>query len=223
LAALGLLRLAVLGVSDCVAAHVTDRDRSAFRRKVRLHMLWFVFPSIIIHGVRPFRSGAMYVYHLAVCCISLLFRVLVVFLPVFLVSHVYLWERGLGATWPSFPSRVADVLSVMTIVSGATIFFARVYSPVLREVEPPWTFFKPLLLLVPFITGMLARHPTWSPMSYHATVLLHALSAAGVLALIPFARLLSNMHAPLTDFVPQAAWRTSTEGEPGAGVAVVRR
>jgi len=32
--------------------------------------------------------------------------------------------------------------------------------------EPGWTFFKPLILLMPFVTGFLAMHPTWNPIDY---------------------------------------------------------
>jgi hypothetical protein len=223
LAVLGLLRLALLELSGIVAAYVTDRDRTVFWRKIRLHLLWSLFPSTIIHGARPFHSRAMYAYQSVLYCMSLLFRVLVVVLPIFLVAHVYLWERGLGVSWPSLPTRMADILSIATIVSGAVVFLGRIYSPVLRAIEPPWTFFRPLLLLAPFITGVLARHPTWSPMSYYATLLLHVLSAAGVLALIPFARLLSGMHTRLTEIVPDSAWRTKPKDDADSGAAAVQR
>ncbi|HVP11015.1 MAG TPA: hypothetical protein VMV94_07490 [Phycisphaerae bacterium] len=223
LAVLGLARLALLGLSGMVAGYVTAGDRAVFRRKLRLHLLWSICPSMVINTVRPFGSRAMYAYHVFLCCTSLLFRFLVVVLPVFLVAHVYLWERALGISWPSLPSRLADILSITIIVSGVVLFLGRIYSPALRTLEPPWTFFKPVLLLVPFITGMLVRHPTWSPMSYYGMLLLHVLSAAGVLILIPFTRLLSNMHTRLRALVPDAAWRPAEEDDAKAGMAMVRR
>jgi hypothetical protein len=212
LAVLGLVRLALLGASDMVAAYVTDRDRAVFWRKIRQHALWWVFPSVIVAQVRPFRSQGWYAYHIGLGGVALLFRILVVVLPTFMVAHVYLWERALGVSWPAFPGGLADVLSIIAIVAGVTLFLGQVYSPVLRGVEPAWSFFKPLLLLVPFFTGTLARHPTWSPLDYHAILLVHVLSAAAVLALLPFARLLSSMHTRLTTFAPAAAWR-ATPGE----------
>ena len=209
LAVLGLVRLALLGVSDMVAAYVTDRDRAVFWRKIRQHALWWVFPSVVVNRARPFRSWASYTYHIGLGGVALLFRALVVILPTFMVAHVYLWERALDVSWPSLSGCLGDVLSIITIVSGLTLFLGRVYSPVLRAIEPPWAFFKPLLLLAPFFTGILARHPTWSPLDYHVMLLIHVLSAATVLALLPFARLLSSMHTPLTTIVPGAAWRTA--------------
>ena len=95
LTALGLLRLALLALSDIIAAYVIDRDRRVFWRKLRLHALWWVFPAVVLARVRPLGSRAMYVYHFGLGGISLLFRVFVVVLPAFMVAHVYLWERGL--------------------------------------------------------------------------------------------------------------------------------
>lgn len=217
LALLGLGRMVLLGASDLVAAFLVESDRTVYRRKLRLHALWLVFPSIVAHELHGFRSGARFAYHLALDAVSLLFRTLVVILPVFLVAHVYLWERALGIGWPALPGRTADALSIVTLVSGVTVFLGRIYSPVLRRVEPVWSFFKPVLLLIPFLTGTLARHPTWSPLDYHVVLLIHVLSAAVVLALLPFARLLSSVHTPLTVVAPDAAWRFATE--PAAGPA----
>jgi hypothetical protein len=220
LAVLGLLRLAVLGLSDVVAAYVTDSDRGAFRRKIRQHALWWFFPSRVLSQTGAFRSRALYAYHVGLFGTAVLFHTLVVLLPIFMVAHVYLWERGLGIAWPSFPGDVADVLALLTIVSGVALFLGRVYSPVLRALEPAWTFFKPLLLLVPFLTGVLARHPTWSPLDYQVILLIHVLSAATVLALLPFGRLLSSIHTRIGTLIPSAAWRSGPGSTVVAPVAV---
>lgn len=222
LAVLGLVRLALLCLSGIVAAYVTDRERAVFWRKTRQHALWWVFPSVVANQARRFRSQALYVYHLGLDGVAFLFRALVVILPTFMVAHVYLWERALEVSWPALPGAVADVLSVITIVCGVTLFLGRIYSPVLRAIEPLWSFFKPLLLLVPFLTGTLACHPTWSPLDYHVMLLMHVLSAAAVLALLPFARLLSSVHTRLTTLVPEAAWRTGPEPGVNLGMTGLR-
>lgn len=221
LALLGLGRIALLGISDLVAAFLVENDRAAYRRKLRLHALWLVFPSIVAHELHGFRSGARFAYDLALDAVSLLFRALVVVLPIFLVAHVYLWERALGIAWPALPGRTADLLSIVTLASGLIVFLGRIYSPVLRRVEPVWSFFKPALLLIPFLTGTLARHPTWSPLDYHVVLLIHVVSAAIVLALLPFARLLSSVHVPLAVVAPDTAWRHGTE--PAAVLATAGR
>jgi hypothetical protein len=206
LALLGLARRGFLAISDTVAAYVTIQDRAEFWRKLRQRMLWVLLPSIVLQEAGRFRSRGMFAYHLFLGITALVFRAGAILVPTFMVAHVYLWERGLGVSWPSFPARWADVLSLVTIVTGLILFLGRLYSPVLRGIESAWSFFKPLLVVAPFIAGMLAMHPTWSPLDYHVVLLVHVLMATIVLALLPFARLLANIHAPLTQVVPDAQW-----------------
>ncbi len=217
---LGLIRVALLGLSDVAAAFVTDADRGVFRRKINLRLTWAFFPSVVINRVRPFLSGPLYAYHLVLDAASLYFRASVVLLPIFLVAHVYLWERALAISWPALPGQVADVLSIAALVSGGIVFLGRIYSPTLRSIEPAASFFKPLLLLLPYFTGILTRHPTWSPLDFHFVLLIHALSASLVLTLLPFARLLSGMHTRLTTLAPDVTWRaeapTTTGPQPAA-------
>ncbi len=219
LAILGVLRTLLLALADLVGGWLTCTDRGEFWRKVRQRLVWQVAPTLVADEARPFRSRGLYAYHLALCGVSLLFRLGVVLVPTFMVAHVYLFERGLGLAWPALPGRVADACAVLTITLGFVLFLGRLYSPLLRAVEPAWTFFKPLILLVPFFTGVLARHPTWSPLDYHTTLLLHVLSAVVVLALVPFARLLSYTHTRITTIVPGAGWRPEPPPRPSEAAA----
>ncbi|MFH1745410.1 MAG: hypothetical protein ABIG44_00025 [Planctomycetota bacterium] len=203
---LGLLRVIALTISDTLAAYLTIEDRRIFWRRFRQHLMWFIFPSIIIRQARPGGSTSMFVFHLGLCVTSLIFRAIILVVPAFMMAHVYLWERGIGISWPALPAGVADVLTLVAIVAGLVLFLGRLYSPVLRGVEPAWSFLKPLILLLPFVTGMLAMHPTWSPIDYHVVLLIHILSAVLVFVLLPFTRMLSCMHTPLSRFVPEAVW-----------------
>ena len=124
-----------------------------------------------------------------------------------MVAHVYLWERALGVSWPSLSAAVGEAISLITIGAGLVVFLGRLYSPLLRQTEPVWSFTTPLILILPFITGVLAAHPTWSPISYPVMLLLHILSACTVFVLLPFAGLLSFMHCSIARWIPQAAWR----------------
>ncbi len=207
---LGALRAVLVGLSDTVAAYVTHEDRRVFWHKFRLRVLWLTFPSFLLRRARPRCRGAMFAYHVGLCFTSLVFRFSAILVPAFMVEHVHLWERGLGVAWGTLPPGIADGLSLVTILAGLVLFLGRLYSPALREIEPPWSFLKPLLLILPFVTGMLAMHPTWSPVDYHVVRLLHALSAAVVFVMIPFARMLTCMHTPLTRVLPEAEWRVAT-------------
>jgi hypothetical protein len=204
---LGLLRKAVLAASDTAAAYVTISDRSEFRRKFRQRVLWLAFPSLVLRDAGLGGRPALFAYHCALSFVSLIFRLGAVLVPAFMVAHVSLWERGLGISWPALPARLADVLAVVTIVAGLILFLGRIYSPIVRRIESPWSFLRPLALVLPFLTGFLAMHPTWSPLDYNVVLLIHILSACLVFALIPFTRLFSGLQAPLTRVIPQAEWR----------------
>lgn len=203
---LGLIRSAWIAVSDASAAYLIIRDRTEFWRRLRLRMRWHIFPTSVIREMRGNESAALEAYHKFVITLSIIFRFGALAIPAFMVAHVYLWERLLGTAWPSIPARISDVMSVVTVVAGVGVFLGRIYSPMIRAIDPPWAFLKPLILLVPFLTGLLAMHPTWSPAEYHVTMLLHVVSAAVVFIMIPFARMLSFLHRPIDEVLPELAW-----------------
>ena len=201
---LELLRRALLGIYDLTAAYYSASDTTAVRRKLGLRITWFLAPTLILRRVHPHIGSLSYLACL--CALSLAFRIFAILVPAFMVAHVYLWERGFGLTWSTLPGRIADVLTLITIAIGLTLFLGRLYSPLLRRLEPAWTFFKPLILTVPFLSGVIAMHPTWSPFDYHLVLLIHVLSANLVFVLFPFTRMLHCMHTPLTQVMPEAAW-----------------
>lgn len=216
---LGIVRAAFLTASDAVGAYLVSPDAAAFKRKLRLHVLWALFPSLVMRELRPNENQRMFLYHMCLCCLSLIMRLGAVLLPVFMLAHVYLWKRGLGlGYWPALPGVVADTLAIITMVAAFALFLGRLYSPLLRKLEPTWSFFKPLILLVPFLTGYLAMHPLASPLDYHVVRLLHVASACVVFVMIPFGRMLSCMHTPLAQIAPEAAWSPPPQATaPAAG------
>ncbi len=203
---LGLIRSAWLTAAHASGAYLVLADRREFWRRLGLRALWHVVPTLVIRKVRGDRSPGADAYHVFLAILSLVFRFGVLLIPAFMVAHVYLWERGLGTSWPSIPASVSDALSVVTVIAGVGVVWGRIYSPLIRSIDPVWSFFKPLILLVPFVTGLLAMHPAWSPVNYHATMLLHTVSAAAIFILIPFGRVLSFLHAPIESVLPELAW-----------------
>jgi hypothetical protein len=209
----GVLRSAVLAMSDAVAAYLVLENKRVFWRKLWMRVVWAVFPSVVLRQARPTLSRAGRLYHTALCWLSLVFRVGAILVPTFMVAHVYLWERALGVQWPALPGKLADTLAVITIVAGLTLFFGQLYSPVLRRLQRPWTFFKPLILILPFLTGYLAMHPRSSPLDWHFVMLVHVLSACLAFVMIPFGRLLAFVHPRLADAFPEMAWVQPSDAE----------
>jgi hypothetical protein len=218
---LGFLRLALIQVSEAAAARLVGSDRSLFRAKLMLRVRWWLAPHLVLRPVWAGGAGWS-LYHLGLSFFSLVFRVGAIVVPAFMTAHVHLWKRGLGISWPALPAGVGDTISILTIAAGFTFFFGRLYSPLLRKTEPTWSFLTPLILIAPFVTGVLAMHPTWSPIRYQVMLLLHVLSACLVFVLLPFARLLSFMHCPIARWVPQAAWREVPPVQRGVETRVTR-
>ena len=211
LAVLVLARNALLSLSDIAAAYFAEHDRGVLRQKLGLRAVWLAFPTLILHRAGYLPGGGQFLYHTLFSCVSLVFRLCAVLVPIFMVAHVHLWQRALGISWPTFPGTLADSLSYITIVTGLLLFLGRVYSSVLHRLEPAWAFFKPLILLLPIVTGVLAMHPKWYPLDYHVVLLLHVLSASLVIALLPFARLF-RLHVRLPDLLPRGGLGTDERG-----------
>ncbi|HOJ72518.1 MAG TPA: hypothetical protein PLL65_01210 [Phycisphaerae bacterium] len=209
---LGFLRHALIGGIEMASAFLMATDRKEVWAKLGQRILWFLFPHVLL---QPMGAGirGWSIYHTLLSVVSLVFRLGAVIIPAFMVAHVYLWERGLGISWPALPPGTADAISFVTIVAGFLVFLGRLYSSVLRKVEPAWSFLSPLILIAPFVTGVLAMHPTWSPFAYETVLLLHVITACLVFVLLPFARLLCFMHTPVTRWVPQAAWHYTPAAE----------
>lgn len=208
---LGCLRSAWIAASDASAAFLIIPDRREFWRRLRLRTLWPLFPTVVIRRVRGETSRGLDAYHTFLAFLSIVFRFSVLVIPAFMVAHVYLWERALGASWPSIPAWISDIFSIIAVLAGLGLLIGRIYSPLIRSIDPVWAFFKPLILLIPFVTGLLAMHPTWSPANYHVTMLLHTAAAAAIFIMIPFARLLSFLHPPIEDVLPELAWPREAE------------
>lgn len=219
---LGFGRRALISGTEMAAAFLVARDRKEVWVNIGRRMLWFLFPHVLLEP-SPSHPWGWSVYHALLSIVSLMFRVGAVIIPAFMVAHVYLWERGLGISWPALPPGTADALSFITIGAGLLVFLGRLYSSVLRRIEPAWSFLTPLILIAPFVTGVIAMHPTWSPFAYQTVLLLHVLSACLVFVLLPFARLLSFMHTPIDRYLPQAAWRYAPPAETPAQEKPVRQ
>ncbi len=204
---LGLLRAGAFAVADLIGGWLTALDGREFAGKLGWRLLWWFFPARVLRQVFPGQTPGDRIYLSLVGAAATVFRVGVVLVPTFMLAHVYLWERAFGQSWPAWPGPVADGLTLVTMSAGLVAFFGRLYSPLLRRVEPPWAFLKPLLLLLPFVTGYLSMHPTMFSLDYYVLRLAHVLSAELVFVLIPFARLLMPLHPRLVDLLPAVAWR----------------
>ncbi len=215
---LGSLRAIALALADVIAAWLTTQNKAHFWYKLRMNVMWGLFPTLVLRKARPEQTRHMFGYHLCLCFLAAVQRAGTILVPLFMIAHVHLMERATGFAWPTFSGSVTNALAIITLVAGFLVFLGRLYSPMLRSFEPPWTFVKPLILVVPFFTGYMAMHPRWSPLDWHFMMLLHVLSACLVMVMVPFGRLLACIHTKLVDLAPELSWRDGKQRDDGRGV-----
>ncbi len=127
--------------------------------------------------------------------ISYLFHLLLFILPLFLLSHIVLFEETLGWSWPALSDAAADVLTIFVL--AALVFFVvrRQMLPEVKFLTRPSDFLFIGLVALPFATGFIAYHQWFA---YQWMLILHVLSGELMLILIPFTRFFHMILAPIT-------------------------
>jgi nitrate reductase gamma subunit len=117
--------------------------------------------------------------------------------PVFLSAHLILLEEAFGVRIPALPDGVADVMTMIVIASLIYYTLRRIVVPEVRYVTFAKEYLILLLVLAPFLTGLLAYHQIGP---YEVMLILHILTGEILLVALPFTWL-SHM---LTGFLIRA-------------------
>ena len=134
------------------------------------------------------------------------FHVAVILVPVFLAGHIALWREGLGLSWPAIPNDLADVLTIVAIVTSVMLVVQRATARATRALSRFQDFALPLVIAVPFASGFLVMHPAWNPIAYDATLFVHVMSSNLLFILIPLTKLSHVVLLPATQLVSELAW-----------------
>lgn len=153
-----------------------------------------VLPSInieaagrsILHWIVPFGSRNWRM-RWPVTITTFVFHIGLVFTPIFLLSHNVLWHESWGLSWWSLPEKVADIMTLLVIVTSVIFFMRRIFAPEVRFVTSSDDLLILAISFFPFLTGFLAYHSLLLP--YKAMVILHILFGEAMLIAIPFTRL----------------------------------
>ena len=151
---------------------------------------------------------------------SVLFHVAILIVPVFLAGHIALWARGTGASWRAIPNGVADVLTIVAVVTAVALVVQRLASRATRALSRPQDYLLPLVIAVPFVTGLLMMHSAYNPFAYSATLFVHVISADLVLILIPITKLSHVVLLPSTQVVSEMGWRWPADAGSRVGLAL---
>ncbi len=158
---------------------------------------------------------------------SFLFHVGVIVVPLCLAGHVAIWRASLGVSWYALPGVVADTLTVVTLIAIVGLLFGRVINRASRELSKPQDWLLPVLCALPFISGWLVAHPSWSLVDIQVVYLIHLLSAELLLVLVPFSKLAHMVLFWVSQSSSELGWRfvpgsgdrvRATLGKEGQGV-----
>ena len=138
---------------------------------------------------------------------SIIFHIAILVVPVFFAGHIALWARGLGLSWPAIPNQVADVLTIVAVVTAVALLVQRMSASATRSLSRFQDYALPPLIAVPFVTGFLAVHPASNPFSYEALLFVHVMSANLIFVLIPITKLSHAVLMPSVQFVSEIGWR----------------
>jgi nitrate reductase gamma subunit len=123
------------------------------------------------------------------------FHICLVITPIFLLSHVILWEEAFDISWWTLPDTWADVMTLI-VVAGCLFFLVRrLTQPEVKYVTAFSDFVILAIVAAPFITGFIAYHQ-W--LNYPLFMILHVVTGEIMLVAIPFTRLSHMMFSPLT-------------------------
>lgn len=193
---LGLIRILILDIWGILEAYRQAGDKEIPWRQVFANTMKWLFPVKKLGSSRPAYSITSFIFHIGL-----------ILVPLFLYAHVSLWEKGLGLAWISFGKTWADVLTVVTILAGIILFAGRIIPKGPRSLSRRQDFLWPLLILIPFVSGLLCANIDLRPAAYQWIILTHILTAEMIFILIPFTKIAHCVLMPLSQAVMLIGWR----------------
>ncbi len=193
---LGLVRVVAL---DMVAAYLAWRkagDKDIPWAFILKKTVQWIFPVNRVMVNRPFYS-----------VFSILFHVGLLVVPLFLFAHVELWKGVLGFGWITLPKALADWLTISTIVFATALIIGRIFHKASRFISRKQDYLWPIVLLVPFVTGLICANMTVEPTTYKIAMLMHVLSADIIFILLPFTKIAHCVLFVFSQLISSLAWK----------------
>ena len=192
---LGLIRLIILIALGIIGAVKKTNDKNIPYKKLFKETLMWFFPIKVITGSRAVFSIFSFLFHIGLIAV-----------PLFFLDHILLWRQGLNISWPHIPGIVANILSIVTIISGLYLLGNRTFHRDTRFISKAVDYFLLVLILCIFITGLIASKPV-NPMPYKTTMFIHIMCGNILFILIPFTKLAHCFLFPIVRIASNIAWR----------------
>lgn len=148
----------------------------------------------IIHWLTPFATENTR-KHPGFTVASFAFHICAMLTPLFLLSHIVLFDESWDISWWSLPDTIADIMTIIVIVVCIFFLIRRLYYPHVNFLTSPSDYIILSIVAIPFITGFLAYHQWFG---YKFFFLLHIISGEIMLMAIPFTRLSHMLFAVFT-------------------------
>ncbi len=198
----GVIRIVVLNVSNVIVLIRKSRENNrkvAWKRVFYASMKW-IFP--LNKGLKQRTIFSL---------LSMIFHVTIIITPIFLSTHILLWDRGLGISWPAITNGLADYLTLIAIATGIGLFIGRVGKRDARKISRVQDYLLPLLIVVLFATGYLAMHPGINPFDYNTTMFFHVMGGNLIFLLIPFSKISHVALFAGTQLVSELGWHLAPD------------
>lgn len=193
---LGLGRIFILSVVGMIENYRRSSDKIVpYKDLVGKTISWLI-PVNRLWRKRPVYSTASFAFHVGL-----------ILVPLFYGAHVLLWEKSLGFAWFSISQTLADILTIVVVLSGIVLFLMRALYRPARALSRKQDYVWPLLLIMPFLTGYICAHWNVSSLTYQWMMLIHIYSANLVMVMIPFTKVAHCMLLPLSQLVTGLSWK----------------
>jgi nitrate reductase gamma subunit len=148
----------------------------------------------ILRWITPFATEN-WRKHPVLTIVTFAFHISLVIAPIFLLSHIILWEEAWNLRWPALPDGLADVMTVIVVAGCIFFLIRRLTQPEVQFVTSASDYVILAIVAAPFVTGFLAYHQWFA---YPYMVIAHILAGEVMLVAIPFTRLSHMVFSPLT-------------------------
>ena len=192
----------VLGLIRHIALTVWEIGRAAARAGDKV----FPYKALTLATLKwlfPFDKVSKRWYY---SITTVAFHVSILVVPIFLAGHIVLIERGIGLSWPAIPNHLADVLTLIAIVTAIALVAERLAASDSRALSRVSDYAIPILVALPFVTGLLLARPALRPFSFDTTFFLHVMSANLLLVLIPVTKLSHCALMPAGQIISEVGW-----------------
>jgi nitrate reductase gamma subunit len=158
------------------------------------YMSWKYSFRSIFHWIIPFAT-VNWRRHPVLTMVTFAFHICLIVTPLFLLSHIILWDESWNISWWSLPDGLADVMALIVIASCIFFLIRRLISPEVQFVTYASDYVILTIVAAPFITGFFAYHQWFG---YPFFAIAHILAGEIMLVAIPFTRLSHMIFSPFT-------------------------